>query len=175
MHAVDAAAQAQFLQRCRTGDLDAIGSLYDHAFPRVYGLAYRLSGNHHDAEDITSETFARAFRKLDAYESTDVPFAAWLLRITRNVAFEQMRDQRRHSAVPLDTEVAVAGEHDAVDASQCVADMMQRLSCAQREVVALRLAGYKIREIAQILNKAEGTVKALNFAAMRNLRTAIAG
>lgn len=69
---------------------------------RVYGLAYRLAGNRHDAEDITQEAFIRVFRSLDTYEPGS--FTGWLHRITTNVFLDMVRRRSRIRLRPLGEE-----------------------------------------------------------------------
>src|SRR5205823_173162 len=99
------AAQAQLVERSRTGDGEAAGELYDLTFSAVYKFAYRFSGNREDAEDITSETFERAFASLGRYRSGDRPIVVWLVRIARNVAREHSRASHRSEVSPLSQEL----------------------------------------------------------------------
>ena len=177
MSPADALAQASLIARCHAGDSIAIGELYDATVKQVYGYAFRLAGNVPDAEDITAETYERALKGIGRYRSGEVPISVWLLRIAQNVAREHGRARSRRSVVPLTPEIADRLTPDVAreQARSTIADALPDLPPAQREVVAMRLAGYKIREIAQALGKAEGTVKALQFAAMRNLRKVVDG
>lgn len=164
-------AQSALIARTRAGDREALAELYDRTFPVVYRFAYRLVGRREDAEDIASETFERAFQRLDRYRSGDVPIEAWLVRIARNVAREQARSRQRSRTVPLSDQLIdqLPGKVEALD-SNAVEPLLSALSPGQREVIALRLAGFKLREIADILGKAEGTIKALQHAGIQSMR-----
>jgi RNA polymerase sigma-70 factor (ECF subfamily) len=168
------AAQAELISRCHAGEAPAIGELYDMTVSQVYRFAFRLTGNVQDAEDLTSETYERALRSLGKYTSRDVPIIVWLLRIARYVAYERERASRRNESVPLTAEIAesLPAEQGAEEARQFVFDLLPTIPFAQREVIAMRLAGFKLREIAAALGKAEGTVKALQFQALASLRKA---
>jgi RNA polymerase sigma-70 factor, ECF subfamily len=138
-------------------------------------MAYASLGNRADAEDATAETYERALRKIGGFRGSDEQLTAWLYGITRNVVREFWRDRERMH-VPLPE-----GDHDDIpDAQQeidiispDVARALYRLPVAQREVLQLRLAGLKVREVAAFLGKAEGTVKALQHTAMKNVRKAV--
>lgn len=162
--------QASLVAAARGGSSDAVAQLYDLTFSQVYGYAFRLAGNHPDAEDITSETYERALRSLGRYESGEVPFAVWLVRIARNIAMEQLRKRHRAETIALTPTIEAGLAAHSPDSAAIDAASLSLLTPAQREVVALRLAGFKIREIAETLGKAEGTVKALQFAATHRLR-----
>ncbi len=169
----DATIQAALMDGARRGDAAAVGELYDTTFPRVYSFAYSLAGNRCDAEDITSETYERALRGIKRYESRDVPVVVWLVRIARNVAHELHRANERAQVVELtDAMVEALPGRDWPEGETFATFEFDMLTAAQREVIALRLAGFKVREIASTLGKAEGTVKALQFAAVRRLRKA---
>lgn len=165
----DARIQASLVSAAARGDAGAIEEIYDSTFTRVYAFAFRLARNHEDAEDITSETYERAFRNLHRFESGDVPLIVWLIRIARNVGHEQLRDRASTQTVELSPEVADRLIDETTNPERATIDL-SLLTPAQRDVMALRLAGFKIREIAATLGKAEGTVKALQFAAAKRLR-----
>lgn len=165
--------QAALLERASSGDREAIGELYETTFEAVYAFAIRFAGNHEDAEDITAATFERALRLLPAFHSGAVPVQAWLVRIARNVALEHVRQNGRLSTVRLTEAMAdmIPGEMRQ-SATGGISDALGacHLSPAQRQVVSLRLSGFKLREIAVMAGKAEGTVKALQHAGLRRIR-----
>lgn len=145
--------------------------LYDRTFYAVYRYVYRASRNPTDAEDLTSETYERALRNLPRFHGRDDDLDRWIFGIARNVLREWWRNRDRLLA-PLtqDQEQSLAG--DVTPSQPDLSPIIQKLTPMQREVLEMRLAGLKVREIAAILGKAEGTVKALQFAALRNLRKA---
>ena len=166
---------AGLLARGRAGDSLAIGQLYDETFPCVFQFAARITATREDAEDVTAETYERALRSLHRYDSEQGPIAAWLCGIARNVAHEHARKRGWPLVVSLLPEVLdrLPGRADTVERSRRD-DLLDELTAAQREVVSLRLAGFKVREIACTLGKADGTIKALQFGAMKRLREAAA-
>ncbi|MBA4180764.1 MAG: hypothetical protein C0506_09270 [Anaerolinea sp.] len=171
----NAPAQADLIAKVQSGDGRAFGRIYDDTFEQVHRYAFTLTRCREDAEDLTAETYERALRGIGRYESRDVPILIWLLRIARNVARERAAKYYRQ---PLVT-VAQDQLDQFPDVSQAVEEtflweaVLQDLTPAQRDVIALRLAGLRGREIAETLGKAEGTIKALQFAAIRNLRRTV--
>jgi RNA polymerase sigma-70 factor, ECF subfamily len=168
----DSARQASLVARGQAGDKTALGQLYDETFPLVYRWALAATRNREDAEDITAETFERALKVLHRYESREVPISAWLIRIGQNVLREQRNRRARWRVVDIAAcEVhRLAAVDTAPDGSADLEELLLGLTPAQREVLTLRLAGLKVREIAVIQGRAEGTVKALQFTAVRNLQ-----
>ena len=85
-------------ERARDGDEDALRLLYLLYADNVFGFVLAIVRDEHDAEDITSEVFARLPRALTHYRVSATPFVAWLLRVARNAALDHLRAQR---SVPL--------------------------------------------------------------------------
>src|SRR5262245_27668303 len=82
--------RAGVLTRAREGDDEAFGALVQQHSRRVYQLAFRMTGNEQDAEDVVQESFLRAYRQLGRFESR-ADFGTWLYRITANCAVDMMR------------------------------------------------------------------------------------
>lgn len=170
----NARRQAALVTRSQSGDKAALGEIYDETFPIVYRWALATTRNREDAEDLTAETYERALRVLHRFESREVPISAWLLRIGQNVERERRNKNARIRVVNIaDHEVDCFAAPETIFPDADLSKIMEDLSPAQREVLQLRLAGLKVREIAAIQGRAEGTVKALQFAAIRNLKRAI--
>lgn len=168
----DTRHQADLVAKTQAGDRRAFGRIYDETFPQIYRYALALTHNREDAEDLTAETYERALRRIHSYESRDIPISIWLLRIARNVGHERSQRSMRESTVTVSEEQLdqIAANPDSLEAGLLLDGFLRELTPAQRDVLALRLAGLRCREIAQALGKAEGTIKALQFAAIRNLR-----
>jgi RNA polymerase sigma factor (sigma-70 family) len=150
---------------------------------RVYRLAYRLTGNPHDAEDLTQETFVRVFRSLSSY--TPGTFEGWLHRITTNLFLDQARRRRRIRMEALgDDAEHVPGpsglgspergfEHANLD--QDVQRALDALSPEYRAAVVLcDIEGLSYEEIAVTLGIKLGTVRSRIHRARAQLRAALA-
>src|SRR5207249_6440026 len=90
-------SDAVAVARARAGDQDAFGMLVERHSVRLFQLAYRMSGNEQDAEDVVQETFLRAYRQLDRFESR-AGFGTWLHRIAANCSLDLLRKRKRHDA-----------------------------------------------------------------------------
>src|SRR2546425_1764724 len=92
---MDASEAAAVLARARQGDAEAFRVLVERHSRSVFRLAYRMTGNEEDAEDVVQETFLRAYRQLDRYEARS-SFSTWLYRIASNYSLDLIRMRRRH-------------------------------------------------------------------------------
>ncbi|MGE5673412.1 MAG: sigma-70 family RNA polymerase sigma factor [Mycobacterium leprae] len=170
------AADEQWLVEEAKRDPEAFGQLYDSYFGRVYSYVYRKTGDRQVAEDLTADTFMKALAHIKSYRYTGQPFVAWLYRIASNVVTDYYRSHRITATLDeglqipsLDTSPEEAAL--MVDDQQAVARAIATLSPDQQDVVLLRFSGdLKLKEIAGVVGKTEGAVKALMFRALNGLR-----
>jgi RNA polymerase sigma-70 factor (ECF subfamily) len=149
--------------------------------PRVYRLAYRLTGNRQDAEDLTQETFVRAFRGLATYRPGT--FDGWLHRITTNLFLDLVRRRARirFEALPDNTERIVDPQSSAERVYEDrtfdpdVQDALDRLAPEFRAAVVLcDIEGLTYEEIAAALGVKLGTVRSRIHRGRAQLRAALA-
>lgn len=157
-------------ERARDGEDDALRLIYLLYADNVFGYVLAIVRDEHDAEDITSEVFARLPRALTHYRAGATPFAAWLLRVARNAALDHLRAQR---SVPL-AEVHATGavaESQAGERLEALKAALAALPEDQRHVMLLRLvAGHTPAEVAEQLGRSIDAVHALQHRARRRLR-----
>ena len=152
----------------------------DHG-PRVYRLAYRLTGNAHDAEDLTQDVFVRVFRSLDSY--TPGTFEGWLHRITTNLFLDSMRRRARirFEALADDAADRLAGREptpaQAFDDTHWDGDVQRALDSLAPEfraaVVLCDIEGLSYEEIADVLGIKLGTVRSRIHRGRAHLREAL--
>lgn len=144
---------------------------------RVYRLAYRLSGNQHDAEDITQETFIRVFRSLDRFEPGS--FSGWLHRITTNVFLDTVRRRNRVRINPIGEEAAeMPSTEPTPEQTLADADLDPDLQAAlddlapeyRAAVVLCDVGGLSYDEVGAALGVKVGTVRSRIHRGRRNLR-----
>jgi RNA polymerase sigma-70 factor (ECF subfamily) len=152
----------------------------DHS-ARVYRLAYRLTGNRHDAEDLTQEVFVRVFRSLSSY--TPGTFEGWLHRITTNLFLDMVRRKQRirFDALPDDTERLAGRERSPqqlYDDTHFDSDVQAALDALPPDfraaVVLCDLEGLSYEEIADTLGVKIGTVRSRIHRGRSQLRDALA-
>ena len=149
---------------------------------RVFRLAYRLTANRHDAEDLTQEVFVRVFRSLDGY--TPGTFEGWLHRITTNLFLDQARRKQRIRFDALSDERADLLEGDLPEPGAAYADRtfdddVERALATlapdfRAAVVLCDVEGLSYEEIAEILGTKLGTVRSRIHRGRAQLRTALA-
>lgn len=148
---------------------------------RVYRLAYRLTGNKHDAEDLTQEVFIRVFRSLDSYQPGT--FEGWLHRITTNLFLDQVRRKQRvrFDALPDDSAERLRSPHPGPERAfefthldYDIQDALDKLSPDFRAAVVLcDIEGLSYEEIADTLGLKLGTVRSRIHRARAQLRDSL--
>jgi RNA polymerase sigma-70 factor (ECF subfamily) len=158
------------IERAQEGDREAFGFLYARYADDVYGYVCSIVHDRHEAEDITQHVFAKLIHAIGKYEERDVPFFAWILRVSRNVAVDHIR--RRH-AIPVQEVRTVedgGGELQGAGQMSELRAALAKLPPDQREVLVLRhFAGLSPTEIAQHTGRSEGSVHGLHHRGRRAL------
>lgn len=162
--------------RAAQADRAAFGALYRRYLDRVYGYAFYLLGDHHDAEDATERTFLAALDAIGRFRDEGASFRAWLFRIAHNQIANTLRSRARGRASPLDAvpepvaDADPAREAGAADDARRVRAALAQLSEDRRQVIVLRFVdGLSAREIGAVLGRSEGAVRVLQHRALREL------
>ena len=184
---MDATEAAAVLARARQGDSDAFRALVEQHSRSVFRLAFRMTGNEQDAEDVVQESFLRAHRQLGRFESR-ANFGTWLYRIVSNCSVDLMRSkQARHDQVRGDSLDESAVELPAADVPgpermAQSAEIETRVQRALRELSPLERAAFTLRhyegrsidEISATLGLGTSAAKHSVFRAVKKLRLALA-
>jgi len=164
---------SQAISRAKDGDIGALHFLYARYADDVLGYVKSFVRDHHEAEDITQNVFAKLMKAIRKYEPREVPFTAWILRVARNAALDHLRSRR---AVPTD-EISTSDEgHEQIgfDRSQSLREALDRLPEEQREVLILRhISGLSPSEIATVLDKTEGSIHGLHHRGRSTMQSAL--
>ena len=165
-------ADNQLVERCLSGEEAAWEDLVKVHTRRVYAICYRFTGSDQEAQDLTQEVFLRVFRSLKSFRAGEGSFAVWLARLSRNLLIDHYRRTKLDRATDsieeqlpmLEEKTAMISRTDGLvagrEASELLQGALQKLSPELRETVILRdLEELEYREIAQVLNVPEGTVK----------------
>jgi RNA polymerase sigma-70 factor, ECF subfamily len=150
----------------------------------VYSYSYYRVRDHHDAEDLTEQTFLQAYRHFDRArrESDGRPLRPWLIRIAHNLALNYYRDRSRRPQTPLDDADPIAARHDTEAIAEgreelrSVMANLDHLSDDRREALIMRFAlGMDNREIARALGRTDGATKVLIHRAIKQLQEQMEG
>ncbi len=152
--------------------------LYRSHLRDVYSYAYYRVGDHHDAEDLTTQTFLQAYRHFERAqrESAGRPLRPWLIRIAHNLAANHFRDRSRKPQTHIDDTTVLSAIHtteDLVEGRDELARILagvQQLPGDRREALIMRFAlGMDNGEIARALGRSDGATKVLLHRAIRQL------
>jgi RNA polymerase sigma-70 factor (ECF subfamily) len=167
----------QLVERARDGDSEAFGLLYDRYVDTVFRFLYYRVGNRQLAEDLTSETFLRALRRIGSVTWQGRDLGAWLVTIARNLIADHFKSSRSRLEVSTadmrDADQAEDGPEGEVLEALTNATLMEavkRLNPEQQECIVLRfLQGMSVSETAEAMGKNDGAIKALQYRAVRSL------
>ncbi len=156
--------------RAKAGDSEGLHFLYVRYADDVLRYVASFVRDHHEAEDITQNVFAKLMTAIKKYEQREVPFEAWILRVARNAALDHLRAKR---AIPTE-EVRVAdggGAQVSLERGRALRQALEDLPEDQREVLVLRhIVGLSPAEIAGTLDKTESSIHGLHHRGRRSLR-----
>lgn len=186
MHERPLVSDDELILKAQRGDLEAFEQLVYRHDRRVMSIALTHTRNEDDAKDILQEVFVRVYRALPKF-SFKSEFSTWMFRIVTNVCMTYHSRRTKHPQVSLDElrENDGSQQHSRADAimndhphnsnnfdiSMQIQRGMNSLSPQQKMVLTLKhFHGYKIREIAVLMNCAEGTVKKHLFTAIARMR-----
>jgi RNA polymerase sigma-70 factor (ECF subfamily) len=174
--------------RAREGDSDAFRLLVDRNSRSIFRLAYRMTGNEQDAEDLVQETFLRAYRNLDLFQER-ANFGTWLYRIAVNCSLDWLRKRRPHEELNENIEPDYEGSESVKNSPRTNPDRMilqlevqERVKAALGELSPVEKAafvlrhfdGMSIEEISGTLGLRSNAAKHSIFRAVRKMRRALA-
>ena len=180
-----------YVARAREGDADAYRVLVERHGRALFRLAFRMTGNSQDAEDVVQESFLRAYRQLSKFDER-ASFGTWLYRIAANCSLDLVRARNRRSEhQPLVTTDNSAPAEDPVlslpapdpnpermalsgEVRDRLAEAMNELSATERAAFVLRhFEGMRIEEVSRVLDCQPGAAKHSVFRAVQKLRRAL--
>ena len=174
------------VDRISSGDSTAFQEFVDRYKKKIYYIAYDITGDHDDAEDVSQEVFIKVFRSLKTFRR-NAKISSWLYQISVNASIDLLRKKSSKPEKSMDdTERADIQENLPGSSTHAqnpersaedliiqnhISEALQKVSPKERSVFVMRHYNeLKIREIAEILKVSPGTVKALFYRATRKLR-----
>jgi RNA polymerase sigma-70 factor (ECF subfamily) len=178
----DAAAEVWALvERAQAGESEAFGLIYDRYVDTVFRFVYFRVGNRQLAEDLTSDTFLRALKRISSFTWQGRDLGAWLVTIARNLVADHFKSGRYRLEVTtgdvLDADREDRGPEGSPEAAVvdhitnvALLTAVKQLNPEQQECIVLRfLQGFSVAETARAMGKNEGAIKALQYRAVRAL------
>jgi RNA polymerase sigma-70 factor (ECF subfamily) len=171
------------VERCRRGDLEAFGELYQAHSGKLYSLTWRMLGNQSDAEDLLQEVFLSAHRKLDSFRGESA-LGTWLYRLAMNLCLDHLRSRAARTdqvTASIDEEPGMADRSSGSLADRAVHRLDLERALAQlpegcRAAFLLHdVEGLEHKEVGEVLGIAEGTSKSQVHKARLRLRALLAG
>lgn len=177
----DAAAEVWALvERAQAGEAEAFGLIYDRYVDTVFRFIYFRVGNRQLAEDLTSDTFLRALKRIGSFTWQGRDLGAWLVTIARNLVADHFKSGRYRLEITtdvVDTDKEDRGPEGTPESAVVnhitnvtLLTAVRQLNPEQQECIVLRfLQGFSVAETAQAMGKNEGAIKALQYRAVRSL------
>ena len=173
--------EESLVRRAKQHDQEAFAQLYEKYFDKIYRYVALKIGDRMEAEDITQQVFLKAIKSISSFKWKGFPFSSWLFRIAHNQVVDYLRKKTKRDAVDLD-DTLLASDDDPQLAFERKLDIEQlalatkKLTRAQQEVISLRFAGeLPIAQVAKVMGRSEGAVKALQHSAVVTLRKVMTG
>ncbi len=173
--------------KARAGDSDAFRVLVERHSRPLFRLAYRMTGNQQDAEDVVQDSFLRAYKQLARFDER-ASFGTWLYRIAVNCSLDLVRSRKRRNELTtpgdsdMDDPVLSLPAHDPTpdriamsgEVRDRVAEAMTELSASERTAFVLRhFEGMRIEDVSRVLGCQPGAAKHSVFRAVQKLRRAL--
>jgi RNA polymerase sigma-70 factor (ECF subfamily) len=169
--------EQSLITRAQARDAEAFGRLYEAYFDKIYRYVAIKIGNRTEAEDLTQQVFMNALESIGSYKMREVPFSAWLYRIAHNQIVDCLRKRTRRPTLELDESLPIPADGDLVAETELKLDTKElveatkKLTKLQQEVIALRFgADMPIAQVAKVMGKTEGAIKAMQHSAVAALR-----
>jgi RNA polymerase sigma-70 factor (ECF subfamily) len=170
-------SEGLLIERAKDYDNRALTELYQRYADAIFRYVYYRVGARDVAEDLVGDVFVRAMEGLPAYRDTGSPFKAWLYRIAHARVVDHYRRQQVRRTMPLDEQIAASGKADPDelvahrDEARRIWAMLPQLTDEQQQVISLRfVAGFSTAEVAEMLEKTEGAIRAMQHRALASLR-----
>lgn len=173
--------EPELLEQAKSGDPEAFNQLFELCSQHIFRYILSRTGDPQVAEDLTGNVFLKVYEAINNNKPWNWTFTSWLYTIAHNQVVDYHRRRNKIAFYPIDQHESLPSSQpdpyypaqDSLDAASLRA-AIARLPDTQAQVVSLRfLEGYGVREVANMLDKTELSIRALQFRAMRELRSSM--
>ncbi|MBI2010833.1 MAG: sigma-70 family RNA polymerase sigma factor [Candidatus Colwellbacteria bacterium] len=170
--------EQELVKRAKGGEAEAFGLLYDYYLPKIYRFVLLKVSHREEAEDLTHQTFLKAWQNIDQYDFRGHSFGSWLYRIARNAVIDYHRKGRISPAFSLDDfELELPGQERSPEEllesrleTETILEAIRELKEIEQEVLLMRFVEeLNTKEVAEIVKKTEGAVKLIQHRALKSL------
>ena len=172
--------EEDLVRRAKQHDQEAFTRLYEGYFDKIYRYIVIKVGNETEAEDMTQQVFLNALQSISSFRWQGVPFSSWLYRIAHNQVVDYFRKKTKRPGTFDDVPHNISDSNKNNDPQKTTEHNLnieqllvaaQQLTEAQREVISLRFTSdLSTAEVAKIMGKSQGAIKALQHSAIVALR-----
>ena len=173
-------SEEDLVRRAKQQDQEAFSRLYEGYFDKIYRYIVIKVGNETEAEDMTQQVFLNALQSISSFRWQGVPFSSWLYRIAHNQVVDYFRKKTKRPGTFDDVPHNISDSNKNNDPQKTTEHNLnieqllvaaQQLTEAQREVISLRFTSdLSTAEVAKIMGKSQGAIKALQHSAIVALR-----
>ncbi len=170
----DQSESVRLIKRAAGGDFEAFGELYSIYLDRIYRYVFYQIMDKMTAEDVTEEVFLKAWKAIGSCRDKEETFSSWLYRIAHNQVIDNLRSQRKHLSIDMESLAEVGGpelEAEEKLERQELLGTISDLPQNQKQVIILKfIEGLDNREIGRIMGKSQGAIRVLQMRALATLR-----
>lgn len=172
--------EQNLIARAKGGESEAFGSLYDFYMPRVYRFVLLKVSRREEAEDLTHQTFLKAWERIDQYNFQGYSFGSWLYRIARNTVIDYYRGSTPHVSVENIPEELLATSDSTENDTETrmewegLLESIAKMKDIEQDVLIMRFVEEMThKEVAEVIGKSEGAVKVIQHRALKNLKNIV--
>ncbi|MCS6789288.1 MAG: sigma-70 family RNA polymerase sigma factor [Patescibacteria group bacterium] len=166
------------IKKAKNGDAEAFGLLYDYYFEQIYRFIYLKVSHKEDAEDLAHQVFLQALKKMKDYEYKGLPFSSWLYKIARNEIVDFYRSKKTNTTLEelenvlsSDDDIDIKDKLDLKIQLEKVKEAIKKIKPEYQDIIIMRfIEDLSIKEVAEILDKTEGSIKLMQHRAINSLK-----
>jgi len=163
------------VESCQRGNLDDFGKLYDLYIKKIYNFIYYKTHHQETAEDLASQTFAKALEAIQKFKTKDGYFSAWLYQIARNTVIDYYRskkvDYNLEDAWDMASETNIEQDLDAKQKLEEIKKKLKKFKSHERDIIIMRVwQEMSYAEIAEVVGKSEASCRMVFSRTIKQLR-----